>query len=323
MGEYSLQRYRDIDVSWLPELDGGGRHFGQDFIPVVSRLFGKVGRVFEFCSGPGFIGFSLLAHGLCEHLTLADVNPRAVDAVTATIRSNGLDDVATVYLSDGLDSVPIEAPWDLVVGNPPHFPFTVGHVVGDSEPTLLSEDLDWRLHERFFLQVGPYLGRDASILLQECAEGSSPANFRDQIKAGGLVPMPSFRYVPDPDVSDRADSPRSTYYLWARNGIPDISFDAPTRVELAVPRAQTVAVPAGVPVALHVTNRSDDSVVVQLFEPDGKPIFWLPIVPLPPRSRRLLPEVALPPGTYRLADIGGPGTVQARTLASIHSGPTT
>jgi hypothetical protein len=321
VAEYLKQRYRDIEVSWLDELDGGGRHFGQDFIPVISRLFGKVGRVFEFCSGPGLIGFSLLAHGLCEHLTLADVNPRAVDAVRATIRANGLEDVATVYLSDGLDGVPTGAPWDLVVGNPPHFPFTVGHAVGDSEPTLLSEDLDWRLHERFFLQVGPYLAADASILLQESAEGSSPATFRDQIEAGGLVPMPPFRYVPaDQDVSDRSDSPRSTYYVWARNGIPGLSFDAPTRVDLAVPLARTVAVPAGVPVALHITNRSAESVVVQLFEAGGKPLFWLPIVPLPPRSRRLLPEVTLPPGTYRLADIGGAHADQARTLASIHAG---
>jgi hypothetical protein len=320
--EYRKQRYNDIEVSWLPELDGGGRHFGQDFIPVVSRLFGKAGRVFEFCSGPGFIGFSLLAHGLCEHLTLADVNPRAVDAVMATIRSNGLEDVVTVHLSDGLDSVPIGAPWDLVVGNPPHFPFPVGHVVGDSEPVLLSEDLDWRLHERFFLQIRPYLAPDASILLQESGEGSSPATFRDQIEAGGLIPMPSFRYVSDPDVGDRADSPRSTYYLWARNGISGLNFDTPTRVDLAVPLTQTVTVPAGAPVALHLTNRSTESMVVQLCEADGKPIFWLPVSPLPPRSRRLLPDVVLPPGTYRLVDISGARAEQNRTLASIHAGLT-
>jgi hypothetical protein len=87
-----------------------------------------------------------------------------------------------------------------------------------------------------------------------------------------------------------------------------------------VPLARTVAVPAGVPVALHITNRCAESVVVQLFEAGGKPLFWLPIVPLPPRSRRLLPEVTLPPGTYRLADIGGVHVDQARTLASIYAG---
>jgi len=326
MGEYLQQRYRDINVSWLDELDGGGRNFGQDYIPVVSRLFGKVGRVFEFCSGPGFIGFSLLAHGLCEHLTLADVNPRAVEAVKATIRANALEDVVTVHLSDGLDNVPLGEPWDLVVGNPPHFPYTVKHVVGEDGPRILSEDLDWRLHERFFLQVGPYLARDASILLQESAEGSSPETFRDQIEAGGLVPMPSFRYAADLDardadsgVDDRLDAHRSIYYLWARNGIPGLSFDAPRRVDLAVPLARPATIPAGGPVVLHVTNHTNENVVLQLFEADGKPNFWLPILPLPPRSRRLLPEVTLPRGSYRLADVSNPA--ESRTLASIEAGP--
>jgi len=42
-------------------LDGGGSTFGQDFIPVLrARGMPKVQRTFEWCSGPGFIGFSLL-----------------------------------------------------------------------------------------------------------------------------------------------------------------------------------------------------------------------------------------------------------------------
>ena len=35
-------------------------------------------RLFEWCAGPGFIGFALLADGLTGTLVLADVNPLAM-----------------------------------------------------------------------------------------------------------------------------------------------------------------------------------------------------------------------------------------------------
>lgn len=105
---YSTVRYGEIDVCWTPELEGGGMSFGQDYLPVVANLFGHVGRVFEFCAGPGFIGFSLLAHGLCDSLALIDVNPAAVAAARETVRRNGLEDRVTVYLSDGLDGLPAD-----------------------------------------------------------------------------------------------------------------------------------------------------------------------------------------------------------------------
>ena len=56
---FQCEKYRDIEVAWTASLDGGGRSYGQNFIPVVSKLFGRVGVVHEFCAGPGFIGFSL------------------------------------------------------------------------------------------------------------------------------------------------------------------------------------------------------------------------------------------------------------------------
>jgi 16S rRNA G1207 methylase RsmC len=118
---YSKIRYRDIVVSYQPILDGGGMDFGQEFIWVVEKKFGRVGRLFEFCAGPGFIGFSLLAHGLCDRLTLADINPEAVDACRATVAENGLESRVSVYQSACLDSIPQGEAWDLVVSNPPHW----------------------------------------------------------------------------------------------------------------------------------------------------------------------------------------------------------
>src|SRR5215212_221111 len=120
--DHSVTEYHGLKLAWRPELSGGGRGFGQDYVPLVGHLFGRVGRLYEFCAGPGYIGFSLLANGLCDHLILSDLNPRAVEMMRETVRINELEAQVTVYESDGLDSIPAEEQWDLVVANPPHFP---------------------------------------------------------------------------------------------------------------------------------------------------------------------------------------------------------
>ena len=53
--------YGDIRVHFKKHLDGGGRTFGQDLVTFL-ELHGmpQQQRVFEWCAGPGFIGFSLL-----------------------------------------------------------------------------------------------------------------------------------------------------------------------------------------------------------------------------------------------------------------------
>src|SRR6266567_986061 len=72
-------RYGDVNVHYKRHLDGGGSSFGQEYIPFLrDRGMPRQARVFEWCAGPGFIGFSLLGFGLCETLCLADVNPEAL-----------------------------------------------------------------------------------------------------------------------------------------------------------------------------------------------------------------------------------------------------
>jgi hypothetical protein len=68
-------------LSYKLHLDSGGSTFGQDFIVYLrNRRMPKQARTFEWCAGPGFIGFSLLGLGLIETLCLADINPQAVAA---------------------------------------------------------------------------------------------------------------------------------------------------------------------------------------------------------------------------------------------------
>jgi methylase of polypeptide subunit release factors len=103
--EYKIARYETLAVYYLDGLVGGGEDFGQDYLRIVPMLRRRPRTVFEWCTGPGFTGFSLLAHGLCDRLCLADINPEAVAACRKTVEANGLSDRVTVYHSDCLDSV--------------------------------------------------------------------------------------------------------------------------------------------------------------------------------------------------------------------------
>ncbi len=182
MSAYCTVRYGDLRVSYLPELDGGGRTFGQAFIGLVRERIGKVGHVFEFGAGPGFIGFSLLAHGLCDRLTLADINPAAVRACEATIRDNGLEDRVAVYEADVLDGIPSHERWDLVVSNPPHFDGSEESYRG----AIRLVDPGFRIHRRFYADVSRHLAPGGAILFQESRKASDGRVFAEMIEASGL-----------------------------------------------------------------------------------------------------------------------------------------
>jgi methylase of polypeptide subunit release factors len=177
---YSEAAYAGVRVSYKRHLDGGGSTFGQDFIPVLrARKMPKVQRAFEWCAGPGFIGFSLLANGLTETVCLADVNPEAVAACRRTIARNALEKRAAAYRSDNLKDIPAAEQWDLVVGNPPHF-------LDEAPGHLRYHDPDWRVHRGFVDSVASHLKPGGVIVLQENNRGSTVEMFREMIEAAGL-----------------------------------------------------------------------------------------------------------------------------------------
>jgi tRNA1(Val) A37 N6-methylase TrmN6 len=160
--------YGSTKVYFKKHLDGGGNDFGQDFIPFLTlRQMPRQRRVFEWCAGPGFIGFSLLAHGFAETLCLADINPQAVEACHRTVRDNQLADRVSVYLSDNLTDIPASEEWDLVVGNPPHMP---DDYIGD----LRTHDEEWHIHRNFFGAVERFLNLAGLLCCKRTIEVPQP-----------------------------------------------------------------------------------------------------------------------------------------------------
>lgn len=190
MVTYKTVVYGSIDVHYLDEIDGGGARFGQDYLHFIPGHLGKVERALEWCAGPGFIGFSLFAAGLCEQLTLIDVNPVAVAACRQTIRDNGLDDVVRVYHSDSMAALPQGDAYDLVVANPPHCPVATPSPGGHTQ--LIYNDVDWQTHRAFYRQIPEYLSDDGRVILQEDASQSSVDDFRGMIEDAGLELLGGF-----------------------------------------------------------------------------------------------------------------------------------
>ena len=184
-GESIVAYYGPIAVFDRPEHHMGGLAFGRGVPRVLNELgIGRCRRLFEFCAGPGYVGYSLLAAGWCETLVLADIDPAAVAAARRTASHNGLEDRVTVYESDVLDDIPGSEEWDLVIGNPPHFlPDPARH------PSMKVFDSDWQVHERFYAAAKWYVRSGGLVIMSENTAAADPELFADMIRRGGGNPV--------------------------------------------------------------------------------------------------------------------------------------
>jgi methylase of polypeptide subunit release factors len=187
---------------------------------IQSMLGGKTrfGTVFEWCAGPGFIGFALLTEGLCDFLCVADVNPHAIECVNKTVTLNKLEGRVHAYVSDNMESVPEDERFDLVVGNPPSF-----CAVNPAHPAsrqlngdIRGNDSDWRIHRGFYSQIATFLNPNALLFVLEvnlydrevftldCAvpldvRPEEPRlTFLKMIQKGGLTHVEDVVFHPDP-----------------------------------------------------------------------------------------------------------------------------
>jgi len=189
---YNTVKYNDLKINYLSHLDGGGMGFGQEFPRVVKEKFGKVDHIFEYCAGPGFIGFSLLAYNLCNKLTLADINPEACKVCKETVKNNDLASRVSVYQSDCLDNIPESEKWDLIVSNPPHWPDSVDKYYED----IKMVDPGLVIHEKFYSNIRKFLKPNGSVLFQENGRATRFEDFSEMIEKNGLKVIEVFKAKP-------------------------------------------------------------------------------------------------------------------------------
>jgi 16S rRNA G966 N2-methylase RsmD len=166
-----------------PELDGGGTDFGQDYIATLKKYNRLFNRCYEWCSGPGFIGFEILSHRLCNSLCLSDFYYSAIDYIEQTIKENNCANKVTAYLLKDLALLPAVEKFDLVVANPPHVEV---RDIFYYNANRISCDSNWQAHRNFFKNIKNHLTDDGIILLQEAHEGSTPETFKHFVNDAGL-----------------------------------------------------------------------------------------------------------------------------------------
>ncbi|MER9585756.1 methyltransferase [Mesorhizobium sp. M0276] len=184
--DYKSKSWNGISVYYTDNLDGGGLEFADDYRDLFDRFKNKprFQRMFEWCSGPGFIGYSMLAGNISEHLCLADFYLPAIDAAKYTACQNDIEDRVTIYQGDGLLALPDSEKFDLVVGNPPHYVERNMNNL-DTEPRIYVDD-KWLLHRDVFSGIRKHLERDGLIVLIENGRGSHIDTFRPMIESSGL-----------------------------------------------------------------------------------------------------------------------------------------
>lgn len=190
-------QFRVYHDSWM---DGGGTWFGQEYVDIIQKRYPNrvFARCYEWCSGPAFIGFSILDHGLCQSLCVSDIYDAAINRVNETALANRIDNVSA-YATGAVSGLPDHEMFDLVVANPPHFL----ECPGDDNYQRIAVDKDWAAHQEFFANIKQHLLPDGVILLQENQAGSlhREKDFEAYINAAGLEITAVFdsptHYTPD------------------------------------------------------------------------------------------------------------------------------
>lgn len=220
-----IKDFRKVKVWYKIHLDGGGTTYAHVFNRLIREQFPN--RTFfkslEWCSGPGFIGFNLLANNLTQYLRLTDLNNEAIDCAKRTITENQLENRADVYVGDNLNGIPKEEKFDLVVASPPW-----AYEINNDVNTMISSDVKWKLHEAFYSQIRSFLFPGAIVCLScfEPFEKKPEVSFQEEpwdirpeepilifkkmIEKGGLV----LRKICKPEYSHEAHMGYGVYFIF-------------------------------------------------------------------------------------------------------------
>ena len=169
--------------------DGGGMWFGQEFISMLKQRYPgrQFDRCWEWCAGPGFIGFNMLDHGICNRLFLSDIYDPAVELAKETARQAGISDRVHALLFRDLAILPLDYQFDLIVANPPHNSNGTTNFHTADHGMRLETDPVWTSHKNFFKHVADHLTEDGVIVLQENQLCSTVKDFEPMIKDAGLA----------------------------------------------------------------------------------------------------------------------------------------
>jgi len=171
----------DLAVFYDGYMDGGGTEFAGDMIDIIRHVNHRprFPQALEWCSGPGFIGFTLLHNNLAEKVTFVDQYKPSLTAIQKTLEQCGNRYRDKVTIAQTLDDNGGDHTYDLIVANPPWY----AHPIPGNSPVRnrIAVDLGWQAHKYFFSRLPDILCDDGICIMLESIYGSSPVTFRDYI----------------------------------------------------------------------------------------------------------------------------------------------
>lgn len=191
-------KLKQFFVYYQTENDGGGTIFGQEYIEVLKTRYPK--KVFnwcyEWCSGPGFIGYSILEHNLCHNLILTDMWAPAISDAEYTKNNLNIEiqKKINIHLLKDIALIPKKYKFDLIVGNPPHYK---NNICVENNGNRICTDENWESHRNFFKNIKKNLASNGVILLQESVTGSTKEDFREMIEENKLIISDCFSFKND------------------------------------------------------------------------------------------------------------------------------
>ena len=169
-----------IKIKYHPSMEGGGIYRSPMFIEVLSLI--APNRIFnhclEWCSGPGFIGYSLLGKGLCKQLDLADIWQPSLTAAKAVKAPCNVD---TWHIRNLCDIQPPRM-YDLIVANPPWWP---GNLL-QNQHNRLGADPELAILKKFLKDAKNYLTPNGLIVLVEGQTYTGPKDISNALADTGL-----------------------------------------------------------------------------------------------------------------------------------------
>ena len=122
-------------------------------------------RGYEWCSGSGPLGYTLLDENIVEHITFSDLYQVGIDDCLATAQHNNITNSVDAFLSSTIAGIPQIGALDLVVSNPPHCWSQNPLELYSRTPFLLDKDMV--AHKEFFKNIKARLSEKAELFIIE------------------------------------------------------------------------------------------------------------------------------------------------------------
>lgn len=154
-------------------------------------------KILDICCGVGIVGLTIFSElrldAIVKEAVFADINIFNLNSLHKTIRINNfeslLGDQVRSYLSDGLNHIPQDEKFDLIVSNPPHY-FVKDHIKKNkplSPGWLGTFDAGWDFHKSFYNLCHRYLTKRGEVWFLENSSAADEKDFLPFIEANAQL----------------------------------------------------------------------------------------------------------------------------------------